>query len=204
MSNLRERHHESTRRQILDATQQLVVEVHGWTLSMTDVAERAQVSRRTLYRYFSTKEELLEAASQEWTAERPDEVHFSIDDLAPLQRWLAAQWSALADNLPAVLAQHASPQGRELRERWLPRARRMTRDALTDLSIAPEQREELTDVLLALLSSSMFLDLVDRMGHTPERAAQLATWAARSIIDRVRADGEILTIDLSEPTAARA
>lgn len=204
MSDLRARHHEATRREILDATQQLVVEVHGWTLSMADVAERAGVSRRTLYRYFSTKDELLEVASREWAAERQDELDFSIDDLAPLQQWMITQWRALADNLPAVLAQHTSPQGRELRERWLPRARRMTRDALTDLPIARDEREELADVLLAVLSSSMFLELVDRMGHAPERAAELVTWAARSIIQRAEADGEIRTLDHAGPTTPGA
>jgi AcrR family transcriptional regulator len=192
MSDLRTRHHEATRQEILDATQQLVVEVHGWTLSMADVAERAGVSRRTLYRYFSTKEELLEAASQEWTTERDDELVFSIDDFAPLQSWMTDQWTALADNLPAILAQHTSPQGREMRLRWLPRARRMTRGALADLPISAQEREELADLLIAVLSSSMFLELVDRMGHEPDRAAQLVIWAVQALVERAEVAGAIV------------
>lgn len=195
MSDLRTRHHEATRRQILDATQQLVVEVHGWTLNMSDVAGRAGVSRRTLYRYFATKDQLLEAASQEWAADGGADLRFSSDDLHGLQQYLVEQWRTLADNVPAVLAQHASPTGRQLRERWLVRARRLAADALTDVPVTASEREELVDLLLSVLSSSMFLELVERMGHQPDRAAQLATWVVHSIIERARADGGIHTLE---------
>ncbi len=194
MSDLRTRHSEATRRQILDATQRLVVEVHGWTLSMSEVADRAGVSRRTLYRYFATKEELLEAASREWAADDGDHVAFSSDDLDGLQQYLIDQWRTLAANLPAVLAQHASPTGRRMRERWLLRARQLATDAMAGVPVTGREREELVDLLLALMSSSMFLELVDRMDHEPDRAAQLVTWVVDSLVERAREDGGIHTL----------
>jgi AcrR family transcriptional regulator len=46
---------------MLDAAQRLVMHTGARRLSLTDVAARAGVSRPTLYRYFASKEELIEA-----------------------------------------------------------------------------------------------------------------------------------------------
>jgi AcrR family transcriptional regulator len=46
---------------MLDAAQRLVMQTGARRLSLTEVATRAGVSRPTLYRYFTSKEELIEA-----------------------------------------------------------------------------------------------------------------------------------------------
>lgn len=46
---------------ILDAAQRLVFRVGARKLSLSDVAARAGVSRPTIYRYFASKEELIDA-----------------------------------------------------------------------------------------------------------------------------------------------
>ena len=53
------------------------------------------------------------------------------------------------------------PAGREQVERALP------------ASITGQRRAEIVDLIVAVASSSMFLELVDRMGHQPQRAADL-------------------------------
>jgi AcrR family transcriptional regulator len=46
---------------ILDAAQRLVFRTGARKLSLSDVATRARVSRPTIYRYFASKEELIDA-----------------------------------------------------------------------------------------------------------------------------------------------
>lgn len=53
---------DSTRDAILDATMQIASEVGLARLSVEDVAERAGLSRQTLYRYFGSRDGLLSAA----------------------------------------------------------------------------------------------------------------------------------------------
>jgi hypothetical protein len=55
--------------------------------------------------------------------------------------------------------------------------------------IEPDPR--LVDLVLALTSSSMYLELVDRLGHEDEEAADLAAWTVGAILERVRRDGGI-------------
>jgi len=49
---------------ILDAAQRLVFRTGARKLSLSDVATRAGVSRPTIYRYFASKEELIDALGQ--------------------------------------------------------------------------------------------------------------------------------------------
>lgn len=59
--SLRERQKEMTRELIVDALSEVVIEQGPRTFSMEDVADRAEVSLRTLYRYYPGREELLQA-----------------------------------------------------------------------------------------------------------------------------------------------
>lgn len=190
MSELRARQRDQTRELILQATQELVVEVHAWSMSMEEVAERAGVSRRTIYRYFPTREALLLAASEQWSdAAVADGV--SITGVDDIEDYLVEQWTRLAAHLPEVLLQHQGQAGREMRRRWLPRARAMGTAAIGDLPLPEAEQAEFIDLMIALLSSSMFLELVDHMGHEPRRAAELVSWAARALHDAAARQGTV-------------
>ena len=190
MTDRRAQQRDQTRDQILQATQELVSEVHAWTVSMGEVADRAGVSRRTIYRYFPTREALLLAASEQW-ADLPIIEGGSIPGVEALEEYLVEQWERLAAHLPSVLLQHQGEAGREMRRRWLPRARAMAATTLADLGLPEAERAELADLLLAVLSSSMFLELVVLMEHDASRAAELASWAARTILDEATRQGTI-------------
>jgi AcrR family transcriptional regulator len=192
MSDLRTRQREATQELILETAQQMVVETHGWTMSMDQVAERAGVSRRTLYRYFATKTDLLDAASRQWADPRLDEDRPG-PRLDELEHYLSRQWNELHENLPALLAQRQSASGREIRARWVPRARNMAERELSRVLDAGREDiegvSELSDLMITLMSSSTFLELVDRLGRTPEDAARIAAWGAEAIVERARRDG---------------
>lgn len=196
--DLRARQRKVTRDLILEAMQELVVEHHGWTVSMDQVAERAGVSRRTLYRYFPSKDDLLDAASRGWTDANIDDGTRS-PRLEDLEGYLGQQWRELYANLPAVMAQSQSPSGRDMRRRFVPRARRM---AVAEFSRVLEAEpddiaglDDLCDLMILIMSSSAFLELVDRVGRTPDDAARLAAWAAQAVIDRARRDGGMVHDD---------
>jgi hypothetical protein len=60
------------------------------------------------------------------------------------------------------------------------------------LDAAPEDiagLADLSDLMIVLLSSSTFVELVDRLGHTPDDAARIAAWGAEAIVERARRDG---------------
>lgn len=64
--SLRERRAEQTRAEIFDTAIDLFVEQGYDSTSMEEVAAAAGVSRRTLYRYFDTKDDIVFEAPREW------------------------------------------------------------------------------------------------------------------------------------------
>src|SRR5690348_3350525 len=61
---LREQHAVDTRRRILETTTDLIERADPQELTMPRVAGASGISLRTIYRYFSTREALLEAAGR--------------------------------------------------------------------------------------------------------------------------------------------
>ncbi|MFT7647713.1 MAG: hypothetical protein ACI8Y4_002463 [Candidatus Poriferisodalaceae bacterium] len=89
--------------------------------------------------------------------------------------YLTELWSNFGKQVPAVLAEHSSPAGRELRSTRLPNAPRLASRGLPTQVSAPETIDpDVVDLLVAVTSSSMFLELVVRMEHTPAKAAAMA------------------------------
>jgi len=191
MRDLRDRQRASTREQIVEAVHALLSEDHPATLSMPRVAERAGTSLRTLYRYFPTKEALIEAASESFQV--PADVVGGRVTLANLDAYTRASWRGFTESVAAVKAQHLSPAGRTLRQRRVPRSRRAVRTALQaeGVDLPAAELDRITDLVIALISSSMYLELVERLGHDDEDAADLATFTVRAVIDRARRRGGI-------------
>ena len=107
MPNLIKRRHSETRARIAEAAVSLFLE-HGFAdTTMEDVASESGVSRRTVYRHFPSKDELVFEQPQRWlqcfdaeVAKRePDD---SIHDLC--RRGVMAVAHLIQDNAPSVLA----------------------------------------------------------------------------------------------------
>src|SRR5687768_6529488 len=99
-TDLRERQRQATREQIIQAVHEVLADEHPATLSMPRVAEQAGTSLRTLYRYFPTKEALLDAASLSFKT--PASVVGGTVDLATLPEYLRMQWRGFSDSIGAV------------------------------------------------------------------------------------------------------
>ena len=64
-SVLADEQHEVGRRRILTATKRMLAE-HGFAVTVDQVADAAEVGRRTVFRYFATRDALLAAALDDW------------------------------------------------------------------------------------------------------------------------------------------
>ena len=190
--DLRSAQRDLTRQRILDAAAELVAEGHPAALSVPAVAERSGVSVRTIYRRFPTKEALLDAIT-----DAPAEAaralvpgRLTVEHLAV---YLSQLWRDFAARLDYVRANHASAVGRDLRRHRLPRNRADAEHglALAGIGLDPDDHARLRDLVVALTSSSMMLELVDRQDHEPEDAAALAAWAVHVLLDHVRRTGKV-------------
>jgi AcrR family transcriptional regulator len=175
--SLRELRADETRDAIVTAFLELAHETNAVTIAMPAVAERAGVSIRTLYRYFATKDDLQSAAATRFSERARRSEGIDRLDRSTFSQYLEALWVDFARDVPAVTAEHCTPAGRRLRDTRLDDGRRLLR-----ASLPPDLDDERLDLVLAVVSSSMFLELVARMGHQPERAAAMAHWAAELIL----------------------
>lgn len=153
------------------------------SVSMPAVAERAGVSVRTLYRYFPTKADLRRAATTLFDDLARQRTDGAPPDLSNMGEYRRALWTAMDAQRAAVRLQHETADGRTMRAERLEGQRKIV-DAAVPTDIAGERRGEVIDLILALSSSSMFLELVDRIGYCPERAADLVTDLIQLILDQ--------------------
>ena len=149
---------------------------------MPDVAARAGVSVRTLYRYFPNKDALLGGANEWFSAWAQQMIGNRMVGLDALGVYLENVWTAFSENVAAVRVQHTSAGGREFRARRTESTRQTIDAALPDV-IPADRRGDLVDLIAALASSSMFFELVERFGHSPAEGAAMATRLVHLLVD---------------------
>ncbi|MCB1005368.1 MAG: TetR/AcrR family transcriptional regulator [Acidimicrobiales bacterium] len=168
-----------TERQIVDAAYDAVA-VHGIArLSLADVAKRAGLSRQTLYRYFPSKDDLLDAVVAREEERFRDRIRVAVDGTGePVE----AVRAALATTLEAVRCHPLVERLLETEPETLvpylaigslpgpDTARHLTR-LLIDLvpDLAPDEARRVADVLSRLIASYV-LDPFD------EPPAEFAAW----------------------------
>lgn len=186
-----------TRGAIVNATQQLLIHKHPATLSIPAVAKEAGVSVRTVYRYFPNKQALLDAIANHFPQRSHPGGRLILDNFDENEAGLIRLWESFTENLPAVRAEHQSPAGADLRQRRLTETRtQMAKHVSESFPQASEaDREQLADMLIALTSSSMFLELHDRLGKGPKEAARLSIWACKAIFAEFAANPDPFLTD---------
>jgi AcrR family transcriptional regulator len=175
-------HRADIQARIVDAYMELLETASPNGASMPAVAERARVSVRTLYRYFPNKDDLQRVAAGWFERRTRDAMDNATLDVSNMHHYLRLLWGDLARIMPAVRVQHTTPDGRQVRAARLPQSRSQVDRALSRQITGP-RRAEIIDLITAIGSSSMFLELVDRMGHEPTRAADLAADLIELIVD---------------------
>jgi TetR/AcrR family transcriptional regulator, repressor for uid operon len=181
---LREEQTELTRSRILDAVVRITArDVTGLTVEA--VAREAGVSRPTVYRYFRTKREMVDAILGRYserlgTAKTTSGT--SLDELLAEVPAMFGRWESLDPELRAAAASLHGVE--EERARFLPDriagVRRMLEPYSSDLS--ESEIDRLSRVVVIFFSSGM-ADLMHRyLGASGSQAADLVVWAVERLV----------------------
>jgi len=184
--SLREQQAETARQQILGGVAALLEESSVDALTMPRVAELSGVSLRTLYRYYPTRERLLEAAGRWIGSELLGQGYpQSLDEVADSFEDGCRQF----DRHPGLVRALAlSELGREVRgyrrgER-LDAIRNTLQKELGDL---PEEELRRAEAVLAYLHNMLaYTTLRDEQGLQGEEIGKALSWAIRTLVDDLR------------------
>ena len=186
-----------TRAAIVDAATRLLAE--GRDPTVDDIAEAADVSRRTVYMYFPTLDQLLLDAAVGALSATPMSAALAA---APVGEDPAARAEALARSF-TQLAPQTLPLGRKIirltvdgeagadgtprrgyrRVEWVERAIEPMRERLSQ-----EQFERLVSALSLIVGWEAQVVLRDVRGLDPAEEERVVTWAARSLVEAMLAE----------------
>jgi AcrR family transcriptional regulator len=184
--SLREQHAMATRERILGAVADLLERDDAEEVTVPAVAEASGVSLRTIYRYYPTREELLEAAGR-WIGDELLRHPYprDLDEVADLYQEGARDF----DERPGLVRALAFSQlgrhvrGYRRRER-LEAIGQALRGELTELSELELRRAEA--VLAYLHNMLAYTTLREENGLSGEEIGQAIGWAIRTLIADLR------------------
>jgi AcrR family transcriptional regulator len=184
--SLREQHAMATRERILAAVADLLERGDAAEVTVPAVAEASGVSLRTIYRYYPTREKLLEAAGR-WIGDELLKHPYprDLDEVADLYQEGARDF----DQRPGLVRALALSQlgrhvrGYRRRER-LEAIRRALRTELPELSEPELQRAEA--VLAYLHNMLAYTTLREENGLGGEEIGEAVGWAIRTLIADLR------------------
>lgn len=188
MGALRDEHRALTRQRILGAVVDLVAEGSMNELSVPLVARRSGVSVATIYRYFPTKDELLDGAAEE--PARRAALCLPSPAMTDGPSYLRALWAELATNLPLLRRQVASDTGGEMRQRRYlgSKAWHAAASEAAGIDVGTLEGDRLVRLSLLLTSSLALLDLHDRQGRSPDEAVDDVSWAVEALTTATKAE----------------
>lgn len=181
-----------TKRTMLDAAMRLMQE--GLIPSVTDVAEAAQVSRATAYRYYPTQAALIQAAVDEalgpilaWRSESTDPEERMSELLTfaypRMEMYEATLKAALRLALDQWSRGHAGQMGEEAA---MTRGHRigLLASAIAPLkrSLGRRQFERLSQALSLIFGTEAFVVLKDIWGLNRKQAEDVALWTCNALI----------------------
>ncbi len=189
----RYRQRRRTRAAIVAAATQLLRA--GANPSMADIAEAADVSRRTVYLYFPTLEQLLTDAtigalrSTEAVSDAIEAADAGDDAEARVVSMINAMAEQAAETLPmgrslikltvdAEPAEPGVPRRGYRRIGWIEQATAPLRERLT-----AEQYEQLVSGLAMVVGWEAMIVLADVRGLSAEQQRETMLWAARALIE---------------------
>lgn len=186
--NLRAERALQTRNHILDCVVIIVSERGDCDFTMPDVARSAGVSLRTLYRYFPTRQHVIDAVATVADQAAASNIATAAFDLRNLGEWIEEAWGNLLRQEAFIRAQHTSPNGAAIRRARIPFFREVCRTVLTREvpDIAPHMLDDVVDLALLLVSSSALFECVDVLEISVSRSSRLVADAIASAIDHAR------------------
>lgn len=207
--NLRTKHHEATRRAILEALALVVAESGATSFSVQDVADRAGVTHRTVYNHFPTRQALNDGLAvyvEEELARRFDmteppetqvgaaSLHRVVAPAFAMFEQLDAHLRAyvmlmIASRAPAAVHRDRTARVQEMLER--------------DLGPFPEGTAKLATAGVRMFMSTWTWHLMtEHLGLTTDEAARTASWALAALVTAL--ENEIFPEQEARDEAAHA
>jgi AcrR family transcriptional regulator len=184
--SLRDEHAAAARERILSAVAELVERGEPEELTMPDVAATSGISLRTIYRYYPTREELIEAAGR-WIGKELMRHPYprTLDEVADLFEVGCPDF----DKRPGLVRALAlSRLGRRVRGyRRRERLGAISRALREELVAAPEAEIRRAQAVLAYLHNMLaYTTLREESGLDGEEIGRAIAWAIRTLIDDLR------------------
>lgn len=195
-SGLRDLQQAFSRRLITEALARVVLETGIHKFSMQEVADEAGVSLRTLYRYYSGREELLEGLELEVgriVSEGGLDLDVELDPVSPegaaelvgqLFRLLGERSDLARAWVIANLTTGFESEARERHDRTI---RRLVEELGPHLD--PRERHRLFAVLRCLAGSLAWKVMTDHLELDEAEAAEAAGWAVRTLLRNIQGGG---------------
>lgn len=175
----------------------------GVTPSVSEVAEAAEVSRATAYRYFPSQAALVHAVVDEalgpildWRSDAPDARARIADLLTTAMPRIDEFEATFKAALKLSLDQWAQRQAGTLgNEPQFTRGHRidLLKDATAPLAgrLPPEARDRLVQALSLVFGVEVLIVLKDIWGLTASHAQAVAEWAAAALVEAAIRDAEV-------------
>lgn len=190
-SELRTNQKKATRALILEAVAELVAEgrIHNFTVQ--DVADRAGISYASVYKHFSSREQMVSSliglGAERGRDLSPMEPQ-SLDELPLLHRNFEPfehQFNVSVANMRAQIAMNDIPQ--RIQERDGEMARLLERQLP---SLEPAEVRRAAIVLRYLTNSHFWMTFRTRYGFSPEETASALEWAVSALVKQLKIDGK--------------
>jgi len=185
-SPLRAARARETRERILAAVAEWMQVGESADLTLEEIARRAGVERRTIFRHFESRESLL-AAFWIWINQRvaPRTLPGSLEELIAAPRETFARFD---DHEGVIRASLHSRAGHAMRMAAVPARRRAFRAALSEATrgVSTLERRRLEAVVHGLYSAAAWETIRDYTGVTGAQAGDAVSWAIGILVDAVR------------------
>jgi AcrR family transcriptional regulator len=185
-SPLRERQMEQTRVAIFQATAEQLSD-HGITdFNIPLIAERAGVAVRTVYRYFPTKDALLDEFA--FWLDRQVGPTDAVVDAVKLPDAIQQMFRDFDDAEQMIRSQWATPHGRAVREKGRLRRKAAHTSAIEQVAshLTGAERRGAVAVIAYLCSSRAWQVMKDEHGMDGAESGEAVAWAVRTLIADLR------------------
>lgn len=191
-SPLRDKQKKTTQEHILSTVAKIIGEGHILDFSVKEVADRAGVSYASVYRYFPTRESLLEALYQlgsEYVAAKAPFTPHSLDEIPIMGRKIFEVFEERSDIVQAftiaLAANNVQPQIRNQRDDQILNIIIENNNCLT-----PEATRAAMAIISHLISSLTWATLKQRFGLTSQQATNAMSWSLEVLIQALTCEGK--------------
>ena len=185
-SPLREAYAQETRERILTAFSAELSENPDGSVSFDQIAARAGVERRTVFRHFASKEALLDDFWV-WVNARVGEsvLPRNIDDLMTMPE---QSFSGFDEQEGIIRASLHTQAGREMRLRALPKRQEHFSAAMKEVTsgLPEDEARHAEEILHVLYSAATWETLKDYCGLSGREAGRTVSWAIQTIAETLK------------------